>query len=111
MQLIEDTVYLYIYIYIQSLDIISFTIRINKQSLDEVFVICGIIKVEVSVNTCPDLDNFAFSQKPNSIIVLLYISRKIKHYFTVLLARFYICFLFQRIPHAVMFCIVGSTCR
>ena len=30
------------------------------------------------------------------------IQEKNKHCFTVLLARFYICFLFQRIPHAVI---------
>ncbi len=32
-----------------------------------------------------------------------------RHCFTVLLARFYIWFLFQRISHAIIFCIVGST--
>ena len=31
--------------------------------------------------------------------------------FTVSLARFYVCFPFHHIPHAVIFCIVGSTCR
>ena len=55
----------------------------NKQLLDEVFVMCGIIKVGVSVisqaegeadNT--DTKTLRKSQKPNSIIVLLYISRK-----------------------------------
>ncbi len=50
------------------------------------------------------------SQKPNSIIVLLYISIHIKT-LVLLPAGFYICFLFQRIPHTVIFCIAGSTCR
>ena len=52
----------------------------NKQLLDEVFVICRIINVEVKVisraegeadNSYRDIDNSA--QKPNPIIVLLYI--------------------------------------
>ena len=53
-----------------------------KQLLDEVFVICRIINVEVRVisraegeadNSFRDIDNFAYHQKPSPIIVLLYI--------------------------------------
>ena len=49
----------------------TWTPTYNKQLLDEVFVICGIIKVEVSVfnraegkadNTYRDLDNSAYSR-------------------------------------------------
>ncbi len=68
----------------------------NKQLLDEVFVICGILAFGLADNTYLDLDNSAYHK--NSIIVLLYISRKNKHCFTVLLPRFYICFLLHRIP-------------
>ena len=46
-----------------------------KQLLDEVFVISRIIKVEVRVIS---LSRFWISQKPNLIIVLLYIERKKK---------------------------------
>ena len=59
----------------------------NKQLLDEVYCDMKIINVEVRVisraegkddNSYRDIDNFA-SQKPNPIIVLLYISSRENH--------------------------------
>ena len=57
-----------------------------KQLLDEVFVISRIIEVKVGVTeTLPRPRLFWISQKPNLIIVLLYIERKkIKAMFLVL---------------------------
>ncbi len=60
--------YIYIVIWNIYTIYISYNTRGNKQLLDEVFVICGIIKVEVRVsrvegeadNTYLDLDNSAY---------------------------------------------------
>ena len=63
-------------------------VTLNKQLLDEVFVICRSINVEVKVisqaegkadNNYQDIDNLAYHKKPNLIIVLLYISRGENH--------------------------------
>ena len=63
-------------------------VTLNKQLLDEVFVICRSINVEVKVisraegeadNSYQDIDNLAYHKKLNLIIVLLYISRGENH--------------------------------
>ena len=83
-------------------------------------MICGIIKVEVSVFSRAEDEETRLITLTETLIIphitntefnncfIIYISRKNKNCFTVLLATFYICFLFQRIPHAILFCIVGS---
>ena len=57
--------------------IYRFSLRHYKQLLDVVFVISGIIKVEVSVISRAEGRGYRISQKPNDlIIVLLYIALK-----------------------------------
>ena len=70
------------YIVTKTMTIFMIFVMVIKQLLDEVFVICRIINVEVRVisraegeadNSFRDIDNFAYHQKPSPIIVLLYI--------------------------------------
>ena len=64
-----------------SYKLVSYPLADNKKLLDEVFVIPGIINLSAEPkaeadNTYRDLDYLRYNQKPNLIIVLLYIVLK-----------------------------------